>query len=184
LLSSSVSGENDKIKEGMHYFVNGILKMNNDKLFAPDANSTIRFTYGNILSYQPKDAVTYRYYATLNGVMEKEDATTTEFIVPQKLKDLYAKKDYGRYADKNGELPVCFISNNDITGGNSGSPVLDAHGNLIGLAFDGNSEAMSGDIDFEEDLQRCISIDTRYMLFIIEKFADAKHLIDEMKIVK
>jgi V8-like Glu-specific endopeptidase len=104
--------------------------------------------------------------------------------VPAKLKELYQKKDYGNYTDANGDLPVCFITNNDITGGNSGSPVLDAEGNLIGLAFDGNSEAMSGDIDFEENMQRCINLDVRYMLFIIDKFAGARNLIEEMKIVQ
>jgi len=183
-LRKSISNDNDNIQEGMYYFVGGILKMNEDKLFTPDANSTIRLTYGNILSYEPRDAVTYRYYTTLKGVIEKEDPTSTEFIVPQKLKELYEKSDFGHYADKNGELPVCFISNNDITGGNSGSPVIDADGNLIGLAFDGNGEAMSGDIDFEKNLQRCINLDVRYMLFIIDKFANAKHLIDEMKVIK
>jgi len=183
-LYKSVATDDDNIEEGMHYFVAGILKMNKGKLFASDANSTIRLTYGNVLSYEPKDAVKYRYYTTLKGVIEKEDSTSTEFIVPQKLKELYEKKDFGRYADKNGELPVCFITNNDITGGNSGSPVIDAKGNLIGLAFDGNGEAMSGDIDFEKNLQRCIALDVRYMLFIIDKFADAKYLVDEMKIVK
>jgi len=182
-LYKSVATNEDEIEEGMHYFVSGILKMNKDKIFAPDANSTIRLTYGNVLSYEPKDAVKYRHYTTLKGVMEKEDPKNTEFIVPEKLKELYQKRDFGRYADKNGELPVCFITNNDITGGNSGSPVIDAYGNLIGLAFDGNGEAMSGDIDFEKNLQRCIAVDVRYMLFIIDKFADAKHLIDEMKIV-
>ena len=202
-LRESISGDNDNIREGMHYFVGGILKMNDEYLgyeyfdvdldefvyvenrpIAPDANSTIRFTYGNILSYEPRDAVTYRYYTTLKGVMEKENPSSTEFIVPQKLKELFEARDFGQYADKNGELPVCFISNNDITGGNSGSPVLDGDGNLIGIAFDGNGEAMSGDIDFEKNLQRCINVDVRYMLFIIDKFAGAKHLIDEMKIVK
>lgn len=116
--------------------------------------------------------------------MQKEDPNSTEFIVPQRLKDLYAAKDYGTYANKNGELPTCFITNNDITGGNSGSPVIDAHGNLIGLAFDGNGEAMSGDIDFEENLQRCICLDSRYMLFVIDKYANAQNLIAEMDIVR
>ncbi|MDR0830101.1 MAG: S46 family peptidase, partial [Prevotellaceae bacterium] len=174
----------DDIADGEHYFVKGILKMNSEKFFAPDANSTIRLTYGNIKEYEPKDGVTYHFYTTLKGVIEKEDPNSTEFIVPEKIKTLYKNRDYGQYADKNGELPVCFITNNDITGGNSGSPVLDADGNLIGLAFDGNGEAMSGDIDFEENLQRCINLDVRYMLFIIDKVADAKHLIDEMTLVK
>ncbi|MDR1543053.1 MAG: S46 family peptidase [Prevotellaceae bacterium] len=183
-IRSANKDANTNIAQGERYFVDGILQMNNDKLLAPDANSTIRLTYGNIGGYEPKDAVSYRYYTTLKGVIEKEDPNNSEFIVPKKLKDLYYAKDYGAYADKNGDLPVCFISNNDITGGNSGSPVLDADGNLIGLAFDGNSEAMSGDIDFEENLQRCINLDVRYMLFIIDKFAGAQNLINEIKIVK
>ncbi len=175
---------NTNIKRGDRYFVDGLLQINKNKLMAPDANSTIRLTYGNIGGYKPRDGVKYSYFTTLEGVMEKEDPSNSEFIVEKKLKELFMAKDYGIYADKNGNLPTCFISNNDITGGNSGSPVLDAEGNLIGLAFDGNSEAMSGDIDFEENLQRCINLDVRYMLFIIDKFAGAKNLIDEMKIVR
>ncbi|MDR1757913.1 MAG: S46 family peptidase [Bacteroidales bacterium] len=183
-LGSMSRRANSAIAEGERYFVDGLLQMKKDHLFAPDANSTIRLTYGNVREYEPKDGVTYHYYTTLKGVMQKEDPSNSEFIVPEKLKTLYQKKDFAPYSDKNGDLPVCFITNNDITGGNSGSPVLDAMGNLIGLAFDGNSEAMSGDIDFEEDMQRCINLDVRYMLFIIDKFAGAKHLLEEMSIVK
>lgn len=175
---------NTNIRQGDRYFVDGLLQINKDKLMAPDANSTIRLTYGNISGYQPRNGVKYSYYTTLDGVMEKEDPNSSEFIVEPKLKELFKAKEFGQYADKNGKLPVCFISNNDITGGNSGSPVLNADGNLIGLAFDGNSEAMSGDIDFEENLQRCINLDVRYMLFIIDKFAGAKNLIDELEIVR
>ncbi len=151
---------------------------------APDANSTLRLTYGTVGSYKPRDAVFYNYYTTIEGVMQKEDPNSTEFIVPQRLKDLYKAKDFGPYTNKKGEMSVCFISNNDITGGNSGSPVINANGELIGLAFDGNSEAMSGDIDFEENLQRCINLDVRYALFIIEKYAGAMNLIKEMNIVR
>jgi hypothetical protein len=115
--------------------------------------------------------------------MEKEDSDNWEFVVPQKLKDLYNAKDFGRYGE-NGKMPVAFISTNDITGGNSGSPIMNAKGELIGLAFDGNWEAMSGDIVFEKNLQRTINVDIRYVLFIIEKYAGAKRLVDEMKIVK
>lgn len=175
----------DGLKKGIRDFTDGILQINqNKKWLCPDANSTIRLTYGNVKAYDPKDAVSYSYYTTLKGVMEKEDPNNSEFIVPEHLKQLYANKDFGPYANKNGELVTCFVTNNDITGGNSGSPVMDAEGNLIGLAFDGNSEAMSGDIDFEENLQRCICLDTRYMLFVIDKYAGAKNLIDEMKIVR
>ncbi len=172
------------LEKGKRLFVDGILQMNKDKAMAPDANSTIRLTYGNVLQYEPRDGVTYHYYTTLKGVMEKEDPASTEFIVPSKLKDLYNKKDFGNYVNDKGEIVACFISNNDITGGNSGSPVINGDGHLIGLAFDGNSEAMSGDIDFEENLQRCINLDVRYMLFIIDKYAGAKNLINEMTIVR
>nr|WP_320117561.1 S46 family peptidase [uncultured Marinifilum sp.] len=174
----------DELGKGMRLFVDGLLQINKKKNFAPDANSTLRLTYGSVGGYQPKDGVYYYHYTTLKGVMEKEDPTNPEFVVPAKLKDLYAAKDFGRYADKNGYLPACFLTNNDITGGNSGSPVINGNGELIGTAFDGNSEAMSGDIDFEENLQRCINLDVRYTLFIIDKFAGAQNLIDEMTIVE
>lgn len=173
------------LQRGIRNFTDGILQINkNRKLMSPDANSTIRLTYGNVKAYEPRDAVAYSYYTTLKGVIEKEDPTNSEFIVPERLKNLYAAKDFGPYANSKGELVTCFVTNNDITGGNSGSPVLDAEGNLIGLAFDGNSEAMSGDIDFEENLQRCICLDSRYFLWVIDKYAGAKNLIDEMTIVK
>ncbi|HUW06646.1 MAG TPA: S46 family peptidase, partial [Williamwhitmania sp.] len=138
---------------------------------------------GQVLDYYPMDAVHYDYKTTLKGVMEKEDPENPEFVVPAKLKELYNAKDYGPYGDK-GVMPVNFITNNDITGGNSGSPVINGKGQLIGTAFDGNWEAMSGDIAFEPELQRTICLDVRYTLFIIDKFAGAKRLIDEMTIVK
>ena len=175
----------DGLQRGIRNFTDGILQINkNTKLMSPDANSTIRLTYGNVKAYEPRDAVAYSYYTTLKGVIEKEDPTNSEFIVPERLKNLYNAKDFGPYANSKGELVTCFVTNNDITGGNSGSPVMDAEGNLIGLAFDGNSEAMSGDIDFEENLQRCICLDSRYFLWVIDKYAGAKNLIDEMTIVK
>ncbi|HPN22696.1 MAG TPA: S46 family peptidase, partial [Tenuifilaceae bacterium] len=146
-------------------------------------NSTMRLTYGEVLDYYPMNAVHYDYITTLDGVMEKEDPDNWEFVVPQKLKDLYNAKDYGRYGE-NGKMPLAFISTNDITGGNSGSPVINANGELIGCAFDGNWEAMSGDIVFEKNLQRTISVDIRYVLFIIDKYAGATRLIDEMKIIE
>jgi hypothetical protein len=163
-------------------FIEGVLAMNPSKNFAPDANSTIRMTYGNVKSYEPRDGVFYDYYTTLKGVMEKENPDSYEFIVPEKLKQLYKDKNFGPYVNKNGDVPTCFITNNDITGGNSGSPVINGNGELIGLAFDGNSEAMSGDIDFEENLQRCICLDVRYALFIIDKYANAQNLVREMDI--
>ena len=173
------------LTRGTRNFVDGILQINNGKqLLSPDANSTIRITFGNVKAYSPKDAVSYSHYTTIEGVIQKEDPKNSEFNVPAHLKTLYYAKDYGQYTNSKGELPACFITNNDITGGNSGSPVIDANGNLIGLAFDGNSEAMSGDIDFEENLQRCICLDSRYMLWVIDKYAGAKNLIDEIDIVK
>jgi hypothetical protein len=153
--------------------------MNPNKLIAPNANSTMRVTYGQVLGYHPADAVYYDFKTTLTGVMEKENPASHEFIVPAKLKELYEKKDFGIYAE-NGNIVANFIFNGDITGGNSGSPVLNAKGELIGLAFDGNWEAMSGDIFFEHELQRCINVDVRYILFVIDKYAGAKHLIEEM----
>lgn len=173
------------LQRGIRDFTDGILQINNGKkLMSPDANSTIRLTYGNVMSYQPRDGVDYHYYTTMKGVIEKEDPDNAEFNVPARLKELYNKKEFGKYTNAKGELPTCFITNNDITGGNSGSPVIDGRGRLIGLAFDGNSEAMSGDIDFEENLQRCICLDSRYMLWVIDVFAGAKNLIEEMDIVR
>lgn len=171
------------IGENMKLFIDGFRKMNSDKAFSPDANLTMRMSYGSILDYSGADAVNYNYFTTLEGVMEKEDPTNDEFIVPEKLKQLYAKKDFGQYAE-NGVMHVGFLSNNDITGGNSGSPVINANGELVGTAFDGNWEAMSGDIAFEPALQRTISVDIRYVLFLIDKYAGANNLIKELTLVK
>ena len=135
-------------------------------------------------SYSPADAVLYRYYTTLDGVMEKEDPDNWEFVVPAKLKELWKNGDFGEYAMADGKMPVAFLTNNDITGGNSGSPVLNADGELIGLAFDGNWESMSSDVMFEPELQRCICVDIRYVLFIMDKFGGAGYLLDEMNIVR
>ena len=156
--------------------------MKKDKLFYPDANSTMRITYGKVLSYDPQDAVHYNYFTTLDGLMAKYKPGSDEFDVPQQLIDLYKKKDYGRYADEDGTLHTCFITNNDITGGNSGSPVINANGELIGAAFDGNWEAMSGDIAFDKKYKRTIVCDVRYILFLIDKMGHAKNLIKEMDI--
>ncbi len=172
------------MSKGRRLFVDGVRQMNPDKSYYPNANSNLRMSYGQVKSYHPQDAVTYNYFTTLEGLMAKEDTTTTEFIVPQKLKDLYAAKDYGQYADKDGTMHVCFLSTNDITGGNSGSPIMNANGELIGIAFDGNWEAMSGDIFFENSIQRTINVDIRYVMFVIDKLGGAQNLIDEMTIVK
>lgn len=173
---------NEKIDNSNRLFVHGLREMNPDKNYYPNANSTMRVTYGNVLDYFPADAVYYNFYTTLEGVMEKEDPNNDEFIVPAKLKELYEAKDYGPYG-QDGTLRVCFLTNTDITGGNSGSPVINGNGELIGCAFDGNWEAMSGDIAFEPELQRTIAVDIRYVLFIIDKYAGADHLIKEMKVV-
>ena len=174
----------EKMNKGYRLFTDGLRKAMPEKTFAPDANSTLRMSWGVVGAYDPQDAVHYDYITTIEGVMQKEDPTNDEFVVPAKLKELYTAKDYGQYADENGDLVVNFISNNDITGGNSGSPVINGDGHLIGTAFDGNWEAMSGDIFFEDQLQRTISVDIRYTLFIIDKYAGASHLIDEMTVVK
>ena len=144
----------------------------------------MRMTYGVVGDYQPRDAVYYNYFTTLKGYIEKEIPGDIEFDVPSRLKELYEAEDFGPYADKDGTLHTCFISNNDITGGNSGSPVINGNGELIGIAFDGNWEAMSGDIAFEPELQKCINVDIRFVLWTIDKYAGATNLIEEMTIVK
>lgn len=153
-----------------------------DKRFYPDANSTLRITYGKVNGYSPRDAVAYDFATTLDGVMEKYKPGDYEFDVPEKLRDLYAKKDYGQYG-AGGKMPVCFIASNHTTGGNSGSPALDAHGNLVGLNFDRTWEGTMSDINYDAAICRNIMVDIRYVLFIVDKFAGAKHLIDEMKLV-
>ncbi|CEN44505.1 S46 family peptidase [Capnocytophaga canis] len=153
-----------------------------DRIF-PDANSTLRVTYGKVKGYAPADAVYYSPVTYLEGVMEKYVPNDYEFDVPQKLRDLYEKKDFGAYADKNGKMPVCFIATNHTTGGNSGSPAIDAHGNLIGLNFDRVWEGTMSDIHYDPEICRNIMVDIRYVLFIIDKYAGAKHLIDEMRLV-
>ena len=165
-------------------YVRGLCEMYSPEPKAPDANFTMRFTYGNVKPYEPKDGVHYKFYTTLKGVMEKEDPNNPEFVVPAKLKELYEAKDFGRYAMPNGEMPACFLTTNDITGGNSGSPVINGNGELIGCAFDGNWESLSGDINFDNNLQRCIAVDIRYVLFILDKLGNCGHLIDEMTIVE
>jgi hypothetical protein len=174
----------EKLAVANRLFVEGYKIMEPSKMFYPNANSTLRLTYGQILPYSPTSITKFNYYTTIEGVFEKEDPTNPEFHVSEELRKLFEAKDYGMYANEKGEMSVNFISNNDITGGNSGSPVLNADGHLIGTAFDGNWEAMSGDIYFERYIQRTISCDIRYVLFVTEKLGGAKNLIEEMEIVK
>lgn len=174
----------EKLGKARELYTEGLLEWKKGEPSYPDANFTMRYTYGTVGGYSPKDAVSYRYYTTLDGVMEKEDPDNWEFVVPAKLKELWLNKDFGQYAMADGKMPVAFLSNNDITGGNSGSPIMNSRGELIGLAFDGNWESMSSDVMFEPALQRCINVDIRYVLFIVDKFGGAGWLIDEMDIVK
>ncbi|RIJ43232.1 S46 family peptidase [Pontibacter oryzae] len=182
-IAPKVAESNAKLDKANRLYVAGLRLMNPDKVYYPDANSTIRLSYGSVKDYSPQDGVMYSYYTTLDGVMAKEDPNNEEFVVPAKLKQLYNAKDFGRYANSKGELVTDFITNNDITGGNSGSPVINGKGELIGLAFDGNWEAMTGDLVFDPEYKRCINMDSRYLLFLIDKFAGATNLINEMTIV-
>ena len=167
---------------GERLYMKGLMEMQSDRNFYPDANFTMRLTYGTVEPYKAADAVNYNYYTTMDGVMAKYVPGNWEFDIPQDVRDLVAKKDYGRYANENGELVVNFITTNDITGGNSGSPVIDGEGNLIGLAFDGNWEAMSGDLSFEQKVQRTICVDARYLLWCIEKVGKCDNIIKELEI--
>jgi len=183
LIADETAKTKEALNKGNHLFVGGLMEMEAGKILYPDANSSMRLTYGTVGDYIPRDGVQYSYFTTLKGYIEKEIPGDDEFDVPAKLKELYAAKDYGRYADADGNLRTCFTTNNDITGGNSGSPVINGKGELIGIAFDGNWEAMSGDIAFENDIQKCINVDIRFVLWTIDKMGGAQNLIDEMTIV-
>lgn len=182
-LMSKAVAYNSTVSTNRGKYIEGLRKMYPNKLFYPDANMTPRITYGKVIDYEPYDGAKYYYYTTTKGILEKYKPGDEEFDVPQKLIDLIKKKDFGRYG-KNGELMVSFITDNDITGGNSGSSVIDGNGNIIGLAYDGNWEAMTGDLVFDKQYKRCISNNIGYVLFIIDKFAGATHLIKEMKIIE
>jgi len=174
----------EQMEKGSRQFIAGLIEMQTDKAFYPDANFTQRLSYGSVSGYKPFDAVEYEYYSTSQGILEKENPENPEFAVQQYILDDIREGKWGQYADKDGKMHVGFLSNNDITGGNSGSPVLNGQAQLIGLAFDGNWEALSGDIVFEPELQRMISVDIRYVLYVIDKVMKCPRLIDELKIVK
>jgi hypothetical protein len=183
-VSKNLSQFDGNLTTGRRLWIAALKEMMPDRTLYPDANSTMRLTYGTIQDYDPKDAVTYKYYTTLQGVVDKYKAGDYEFDLPQRLIDLNSKKEFGRYGSPKGYMPVCFLTTNDITGGNSGSPVMNGNGELIGLAFDGNWEAMSGDIAYETELQRTIAVDIRYVLWIMDVYAGAGHLVDEMTVVR
>ncbi|MBK8881423.1 MAG: S46 family peptidase [Bacteroidales bacterium] len=183
-LSRDLSQFDTNLTTGKRLWIAALMDMSPEKTLYPDANSTMRLSYGSVENYDPKDAVTYKYYTTLQGVVDKYKPNDYEFNLPQRLIDLNNRKEYGRYGSKNGYMPVCFLTTNDITGGNSGSPVMNGNGELIGLAFDGNWESMSGDIAYEPELQRTIVVDIRYVLWVMDIYAGAKNLVDEMTIVQ
>ena len=182
--TDEITKATDAQEQANRLFVKGLREMQPEKKFYPNANSTMRLTYGNVLPYDPKDGVSYHYTTSIDGVMEKEDPNVAEFNVHPRIKEVWSRKDFGQYADKDGNLTVNFLSNNDITGGNSGSPMINGDGQLIGTAFDGNWEAMSGDIYFEPNIQRTISLDIRYTLWLVDKCFGATNLIEEMELVK
>lgn len=183
-LSNSLKSYDAAYNRAHRTYVKGLLEMEKDKKHWPDANFTLRLTYGQVKGYHPRDCVYYTHQTTLDGVMEKEDSTNWEFVVPQKLKDLYHAKDFGRYATKDGRMPVAFCATTHTTGGNSGSPVMNANGELIGINFDRNWEGVGGDIEYLPDYQRSIIVDIRYVLFLIEKYGEAEGLLQEMEIIE
>lgn len=179
-LQESVSDHRHNISKGERLYMAGLMEVNPKIHYPSDANSTMRITYGSIKGYIPYDAAYYEYFSTQKGIFEKYKKDDYEFHVQPEILDMLRKKDFGKYGNKDGNITVNFLSDNDITGGNSGSPVFDGKGRVIGLAFDGNWEAMSGDIAFETEVQRCINVDVRYILYVMEKWGNSQHLLDEL----
>jgi len=172
----------NRINQLQRTYMQAQMEVMKEKRFYPDANSTLRLTYGKVKGFQARDAVKYDYYSYMEGLMEKYKPGDYEFDVPEKLRELYQKKDFDQYG-KNGKMPVCFIATNHTTGGNSGSPALDAYGNLVGLNFDRAWEGTMSDINYDPSICRNIMVDIRFVLFIIDKYAGAGHLVKEMKLV-
>lgn len=183
-LAGNMSQTYQDIRRAEREFMAALIEMNPDYTYSPDANFSQRLSYGTIQGYEPRDGVWYNYYTTTEGVLQKEVPGDPEFNVQPEILSEIRKGDFGQYKNDKGELYTCFLSNNDITGGNSGSPVLNGNAEVIGLAFDGNWEALSGDIVFEPEMQRTISVDIRYCLYVIDKIMDASHIIDELKLSK
>ncbi|KGN93481.1 S46 family peptidase [Porphyromonas canoris] len=183
-LSDMMAPYRGSLLKGERLFFAGLREKDPKKALPSDANFTMRMSYGSVSGYKPYDAGWYDYYTTSAGIFEKQDPSVSEFRVQPEILDLLSKKGFGRYADKKGNLRLCFLSDNDITGGNSGSPVFNKNGDLIGLAFDGNWEAMSGDIEFEANMQRTISVDIRYVMWVIDMWGKSKYLVDEVSFVK
>jgi hypothetical protein len=179
-----ISSLNANIDRLRRIYMKGQMEMEPEKRFSPDANFTLRVTYGKVEGFKPKDGMTYRHFTTLEGIMQKENPDIYDYVVEPRLKQLYNNKDYGRYADKDGTMHVAFTASVHTTGGNSGSPILNAEGQLLGLNFDRCWEGTMSDLIYDPDICRNISVDIRYVLFIIDKFAGAGHLIDEMTIVE
>ncbi|NLA63809.1 MAG: S46 family peptidase, partial [Bacteroidales bacterium] len=183
-ISSTMFASYENILKAEREFMAALMEMNPDFAYSPDANFTQRLSYGTVKGYEPRDGVWYNYYTTTQGVLEKETPGDPEFNVQPEILSEIRKGDFGQYANEDGELVACFLSDNDITGGNSGSPVFNGNAELLGLAFDGNWEALSGDIVFEPKMQRTISVDVRYMLYTIDKIMNAPHIIEELRLAK
>ena len=183
-MNQSMMEANENIEKGERLLNDAMRRMYASNNFYPDANFTMRLSFGTVQGYSPYDGAFYNYYTTPMGIVEKvkEHWGDPDFEVNPRLMELFNKGEYGKYGDEEGEMRVCFISNNDITGGNSGSAMFNGKGELIGLAFDGNWEAMSSDIAYEPNMQRCIGVDVRYMLFIIEQYGEATNIIEELKL--